>query len=103
MNFLKPSELRRTLKISRSTESRFLKRGMPHINSGKLRRYNEMLVVEWFAQYSQETTPAITLLDPGHYRCKQCNFLGTVHVSSPAGPCPQCGTRQPLTFLGALA
>ena len=45
MIFLKPAELRHTLKISRSTESRFLKHGMPHINSGKLRRYDEALAV----------------------------------------------------------
>ena len=52
MNFLTPTELRHTLKISRSTEHRFLKHGMPSVNSGRLRRYVQDEAIEWFRNFA---------------------------------------------------
>ena len=102
MALLTPKELCAHLKISRSSLARLQKAGLPGIGSGKLRRFDQNAVLGWYDQHQQQATPAITLLAPGHYRCEQCNFMGTVHVASPAGPCPQCRTWQPLTFLGGL-
>jgi len=95
MIFLKPAELRHTLKISKSTESRFLKHGMPHINSGRLRRYDETAVVEWFRNYQPNTTSNV--LPPGDYKCRECHFEATISEPFEAtrlGPCPRCGSRE---------
>jgi len=95
MIFLKPAELRHTLKISKSTESRFLKHGMPHINSGRLRRYDEMAVVEWFRNYQPKTTSDV--LQAGHYVCRKCRFTATLDEAterSKIRTCPQCGAEK---------
>jgi hypothetical protein len=93
MNFLTPTELRTTLKISRSTEHRLLKNGMPSLGGGRLRRYDPEATVEWFRQHAHETTTSKNMLAPGDYRCG-CGFLGTVQQPMAPGACPQCGTRQ---------
>jgi hypothetical protein len=92
MTFLTPTELRHTLKISRSTEHRLLKNGMPSMGGGRLRRYEEEAAVEWFAQYAHQST-SMTLLPPGDYRCA-CGFEGTLEKATSPGPCPRCGSRE---------
>ncbi len=63
MNFLKPSELRNTLNISRSTEHRLLKNGMSAIGVGRLRRYDQEAAIEWFRTHRTDTSR--NLLAPG--------------------------------------
>ena len=93
MNFLTPTELRNTLKISRSTEHRLLKSGMPSIGGGRLRRYDQEAAVEWYGQNAHQSTAKI-MLDPGDYRCRQCDFQGTIHQPMAPAPCPGCGSRE---------
>ena len=64
MTFLTPAELRRILKFSKSTEHRLLKNGMPALSSGRLRRYDEAAVVEWFRTHNYSPPPnlAATML-----------------------------------------
>ena len=64
MAWLTPTELRATLKFSKSTEHRLLKHGMPSLSSGRLRRYDEAAVVEWFRNHNYSPPPnlAATLL-----------------------------------------
>ncbi len=45
--FVGTQELRDTLSISRSTVNRLVKRGMPHIWVGSVRRYPLNQVLEW--------------------------------------------------------
>ena len=95
MTFLKPSELRSTLNISRSTEHRLLKHGLPCLGAGRLRRYDERATVEWFGAHARRTNPTVSVLEPGAYRCT-CGFEGTLHIAialTQRGPCPQCGSR----------
>jgi len=95
MIFLKPAELRHTLKISRSTEHRLLKSGMPSIGGGRLRRYEEEAAIEWFRNYQPNTTSNV--LEAGDYLCGQCRFEGTISEPFEAtrlGPCPRCGSRE---------
>ncbi len=94
MTFLTPTELRHTLKISRSTEHRFLKHGMPSVSSGRLRRYDETAVVEWFRNFAHQANTSRNMLEPGDYRCGTCGFLGVIQQPTRPGPCPQCGIRQ---------
>ncbi|MBA3965147.1 MAG: helix-turn-helix domain-containing protein [Nitrospirales bacterium] len=94
MNFLKPSELRNTLNISRSTEHRLLKNGMSAIGVGRLRRYDQEAAIEWFRTHGTDTSR--NLLAPGDFRCSQCGFAGTLQkaiVSTQMAPCPNCRTR----------
>lgn len=96
MNFLKFSELRSTLNISRSTEHRLLKSGMPSIGGGRLRRYDQEAAVEWFHTHAQRTDTSTKMLDPGDYQCSQCGFAGTLQkaiVPTQMAPCPNCSTR----------
>ncbi len=69
MNFLKPSELRHTLKISRSTEHRLLKSGMPSIGGGRLRRYEEEAAIEWFRHYSHPPNTTSNMLEANMGSC----------------------------------
>jgi len=95
MALLTPTELRRTLKISRSTESRFLKHGMPHINSGRLRRYVQDEAIEWFRNYQPKTTSDV--LQAGDYVCQKCRFTATLDEAterSKIRTCPQCGAEK---------
>ena len=104
MNFLTPTELRHTLKISRSTEHRLLKSGMPSIGGGRLRRYEEEAAVEWFSQHAHERTTSRNVLAPGDYRCG-CGFEGSLRQAMPTtqlGTCPQCGTREMPRRVNAL-
>lgn len=97
MNFLTPSELRHTLKISRSTEHRLLKQGMPSLGAGNLRRYDEMAAVEWFRTYLQNADGAPAILEPGTYLCGDCRFEGTLQnaiARTQVGPCPNCSSRE---------
>jgi predicted Zn-ribbon and HTH transcriptional regulator len=93
MTFLTPTELRTTLKISRSTEHRLLKNGMPSIGAGRLRRYEEEAAVEWFRTYAHQATTSKNMLAPGDYRCA-CGFEGTLEKATTPGPCPRCGSRE---------
>jgi len=102
MTFLTPTELRHTLKISRSTEHRFLKHGMPSVSSGRLRRYDETAVVEWFRQHAHQAHTSSNMLAPGDYRCG-CGFEGTIQQPMAPGPCPRCGTRARPIRVNALA
>jgi len=95
MNFLKPSELRHTLKISRSTENRLLKSGMPSIGGGRLRRYEEEAAIEWFRNYQPKTTSDV--LQAGDYVCRKCRFTATLDEAterSKIRTCPQCGAEK---------
>ena len=95
MTFLTPTELRDTLRISKSTEHRLLKNGMPSIGGGRLRRYDPETAVEWFRTHGHETTTSKPMLEPGDYQC-ECGFKGTLRKPMPIlqlGACPQCGTR----------
>jgi hypothetical protein len=97
MNFLTPTELRRTLKISRSTEHRLLKNGMPSIGGGRLRRYEQEEAVAWFRIHANETTTPKPMLEPGAYRCGQCGFEATLReprAPTQLGACPRCGSRE---------
>ncbi len=93
MNFLTPTELRSTLKISRSTEHRLLRSGMPSICKGRLRRYDTEASIGWFRTYAHQADTSSNMLAPGDYRCR-CGFEGTIQQPMAPGPCPQCGTRQ---------
>ena len=66
MAWLTPTELRDTLRISRSTEHRLLKSGMPSIGAGRLRRYDERATVEWFGAHARQRTLAGILLRRMH-------------------------------------
>ncbi len=57
MTFLKPTELRATLNISKSTEHRLLKDGLPCLGAGRLRRYDERAAVEWFGNHNYSFPP----------------------------------------------
>jgi hypothetical protein len=92
MNFLTPTELRRTLKISRSTEHRLLKSGMPCISSGRLRRYDPETAVAWFSQYAHQNTSK-KMLAPGDYQCPRCGTQGIIQEPCVPGPCRHCGSR----------
>lgn len=92
MNFLKPSELRQTLKISRSTEHRLLKTGMPHIGGGRLRRYDQEEAVAWFRTHARQPNTSTPMLAPGDYQCGNCRFQGSIQKPATPGPCPQCGS-----------
>jgi hypothetical protein len=92
MTFLKPAELRHTLKISKSTEHRFLKHGMPSLSSGRLRRYDETAVVEWFRTYAPQSTSK-KMLAPGDYQCPRCGTQGVIQERRVPGPCRHCGSR----------
>jgi len=95
MTFLTPTELRDTLRISKSTEHRLLKNGMPSIGGGRLRRYDQEAAVEWFRQHAHQST-ATTMLEPGDYQCPGCGFLGIIHTAIAAtqlGACRTCGSR----------
>ncbi len=96
MDYLRPAELRSALKISRSTEHRLLKSGLPCIGGGRLRRYDQEAAVEWFRTHAHRTDTSRNLLAPGDYRCRQCGFAGTLQkaiVSTQMAPCPNCSTR----------
>ena len=95
MIFLKPAELRHTLKISRSTEHRLLKSGMPSIGGGRLRRYEEEAAIEWFRNYQPNTTSNV--LQAGDYKCRECHFAATLDEAterSKIRACPQCGAEK---------
>ena len=92
MNFLTPTELRDTLRISKSTEHRFLKNGMPSIGGGRLRRYEQEAAVEWFRQHAHETNTSKNILAPGLYQCPGCGFQGHIQKPMVPGPC-RCGSR----------
>lgn len=91
---LPPAELRSALKISRSTEHRLLKSGLPCIGGGRLRRYDPEAAIGWFRTYAHQANTSKVLLAPGDYRCVRCDFQGTIQQPMAPGPCPQCGTRQ---------
>ena len=96
MIFLKPAELRHTLKISRSTEHRLLKSGMPHVNSGRMKRYDETEVIEWFRNFAHQTT-STNMLDPGDYQCRECHFAAIISEPFEAtrlGRCPKCNSKE---------
>jgi hypothetical protein len=92
MNFLTPSELRHTLKISRSTEHRLFNNGMPSIGGGRLRRYDQEAAVEWFRSHAHQSTTSTNILAPGDYQCGTCGFQGSIQQPTVPGPCPQCGS-----------
>lgn len=92
MTFLKPAELRHTLRISRSTEHRLLKSGMPSIGGGRLRRYDQDAAVEWFRNHAQQPDALTRVLAPGDYQCGECGFQGSIQRPTVPGPCPQCGS-----------
>lgn len=92
MNFLKPAELRDTLRISRSTEHRLLRSGMPSIGVGRLRRYDQEAAVEWFRTHAHETTTSRAALTPGLYQCPGCGFQGHIQKPMVPGPC-RCGSK----------
>ncbi len=91
MNYLRPAELRSALKISRSTEHRLLKSGMPSIGWGRLRRYDQGAAVEWFRTHAHRTDTSSNMLTPGDYRCR-CGFEGTIQEPMTPSPCPRCGS-----------
>src|SRR5210317_1547207 len=96
MTFLTPSELRDTLRISKSTEHRLLKSGMPSIGGGRLRRYDQEAAVEWFRNYSPQANTSTTLLEPGDYQCTGCGFQGIIQRAIEAtkiGACRNCGSK----------
>lgn len=77
MNFLKPAELRNTLRISKSTENRLFRSGIPSLGKGRLRRYDKEAAIEWFRTHAHQTTSK-KLLDPGDYRCGQCGYEASI-------------------------
>ena len=52
--FVGTKELMDTLSISRSTVNRLVKRGMPHIWVGSVRRYSLNEVLEWLKKDQQK-------------------------------------------------
>ncbi len=52
--FVGTQELMDTLSISRSTVNRMVKRGMPHIWVGSVRRYSLSQVIEWLKKDQQK-------------------------------------------------
>ena len=97
MTFLTPTEFRHTLKISRSTEHRLLKNGMPSIGGGRLRRYDPDAAVEWFRTHAHPTNTSSTMLEPGDYQCRGCHYEATIPEPIEAtrlGQCPQCGLKE---------
>jgi excisionase family DNA binding protein len=48
--YLSTGELMETLSISRSTVNRMVKRGLPHIRVGAVRRFPMVQVVEWLKE-----------------------------------------------------
>ncbi len=52
--FVGTQELMDTLSISRSTVNRLVKRGMPHIWIGSVRRYSLSQVIEWLKKDQQK-------------------------------------------------
>jgi len=53
-HFVGTQELMDTLSISRSTVNRLVKRGMPHIWVGSVRRYSLNEVLEWLKKDQQK-------------------------------------------------
>ena len=53
-----PTELRQYLKVSRSTLSRMLDAGLPHIGYGRLRRFDKQAVLAWYGGDDSETASA---------------------------------------------
>jgi len=49
-HYLATKELMDTLSISRSTVNRMVKRGLPHIRVGAVRRFPMEQVLEWFKE-----------------------------------------------------
>jgi hypothetical protein len=49
--WLTEPELRQRLNYSRATLARLRKRGLPHIGSGRLRRYSLPAVVQWLSEH----------------------------------------------------
>jgi len=93
MDFLTSTELRHTLKISRSTEHRLLKSGMPSIGGGRLRSYDQEVAIEWFRTHAHQATTSSTMLEPGDYQCPGCGFQGSIQTAIAAtkglGPAPR--------------
>ncbi len=52
--FVGTKELMDTISISRSTVNRMVKRGMPHIWVGSVRRYSLGQVIEWLKNDQQK-------------------------------------------------
>ena len=66
MAWLTPTELRSTLNISKSTEHRLLKDGLPCLGAGRLRRYDQEAAVEWFGAHTRQRNLAGILLRRMH-------------------------------------
>jgi hypothetical protein len=49
--WLSEPQLRERLKYSTATISRLRKRGLPHVGSGRLRRYSLPAVVQWLSEH----------------------------------------------------
>lgn len=43
-------EVREYLKVSRSTLTRLLDAGLPHIGSGRLRRFHKETLLQWYSE-----------------------------------------------------
>ncbi len=52
--FVGTKELMDTISISRSTVNRLVKRGMPHLWVGSVRRYSLSQVIEWLKKDQQK-------------------------------------------------
>ena len=95
MALLTAKELCAHLKISRSSLARLQKAGLPGIGSGRLRRFDQDAVLNWYDQYNH-LSPALGMLFVGAYACQKCHYSAT--ISEPTDitylqECPQCGAR----------
>ncbi len=71
MELLTPREVRQALKISKTTLYRLLKKGLPSVGSGRLRRFEDRAVRQWL-ETGEAQAPTPTLMPPGYYECRTC-------------------------------
>ncbi len=92
-----PNELREYLNISRSTLTRMLDAGLPHIGYGRLRRFERDTVLQWYAceSDSEDTSTSEPIMLPaGLYACNACGVQAAFrepHRADRLGACKACG------------
>ena len=92
-----PNELRQYLNVSRSTLSRMLDAGLPHVGEGRLRRFERDAVLQWYtgeADSEDTSAPDPVMLPAGLYACAGCGIQGAVRKPIRADqplPCTACG------------
>jgi len=88
MEYLKSCEVLALLKVSRSTLHRLVGAGLPSVNIGRVKRFDQDAVLKWIARRGTKVEPPV-------YVCDECEKRWAAPVET---PCP-CGGMRRLTPL----